>query len=228
MVNSAAYELAFFAMNRTFLGRKYGISAEPTVRQLYVSTEFSRTVDLPAARSTSHDDFMRPIQWILWSEKTEIAMIIIPEEAEKLLQIVRSTPSSPTHMLTYAAPITRKMIHFNNLNYYSTPALTATWKAPGWLSAELGIFAGRTYFAYTEYAELCKVLGNSDAKGESDKFTKKPLSFLQEWIAVRRKEQDFTHTPMGHVCNSFSPFSNSLRLDHNSSIYYASWYIEDL
>lgn len=31
-------------------------------------------------------------------------------------------------------------------------------------------------------------------------FTKRPLTFLQEWLAVRRKGQDFTHTPMGHVC----------------------------
>ena len=31
-------------------------------------------------------------------------------------------------------------------------------------------------------------------------FTAKPLTFLQEWLAVRRKGQDFAHTPMGHVC----------------------------
>jgi len=31
-------------------------------------------------------------------------------------------------------------------------------------------------------------------------FTAEPLAFLQEWLAVRRKGQDFTHTPMGYVC----------------------------
>src|SRR3954471_2268109 len=31
-------------------------------------------------------------------------------------------------------------------------------------------------------------------------FTTKPLTFLQEWLAVRRKGQDFVHTPMGQVC----------------------------
>lgn len=35
---------------------------------------------------------------------------------------------------------------------------------------------------------------------QTQSFTTKPLSFLQEWLAVRRKGQDFVHTPMGHVC----------------------------
>ena len=35
---------------------------------------------------------------------------------------------------------------------------------------------------------------------KAQSFTARPLTFLQEWLAVRRKGQDFTHTPMGHVC----------------------------
>jgi len=31
-------------------------------------------------------------------------------------------------------------------------------------------------------------------------FTVKPLTFLQEWLAIRRKGQDFAQTPMGYVC----------------------------
>jgi hypothetical protein len=31
-------------------------------------------------------------------------------------------------------------------------------------------------------------------------FCKKPLVFLQEFLALRRKGQDFSHTPMGHLC----------------------------
>jgi hypothetical protein len=31
-------------------------------------------------------------------------------------------------------------------------------------------------------------------------FTRKPLTFLQEWLTVRRKGQDFAHTPMGFIC----------------------------
>lgn len=31
-------------------------------------------------------------------------------------------------------------------------------------------------------------------------FTRKPLHFLQEWLAMRRKGQDCAQTPMGFVC----------------------------
>ncbi|EGX46168.1 hypothetical protein AOL_s00110g332 [Orbilia oligospora ATCC 24927] len=33
-------------------------------------------------------------------------------------------------------------------------------------------------------------------------FTGKPLSFLQEWVTLKRKGQDFLHTPMGYHCQS--------------------------
>lgn len=31
-------------------------------------------------------------------------------------------------------------------------------------------------------------------------FARKPLSFLQKWLAIRRKGQNFDQTPMGFVC----------------------------
>ena len=165
-------------------------------------------------------------------------MIIIPEEAERLISIIRDARQHPTHLLTYAAPVTRKMLHFNNLGYYAVPALTPNWQPPKWLKIELGIIAGRLYFEWEEYEDLLAYLGlrkdsveppktpktlkepfsptsfTVDGPAESaleevdldgcvrqdQSFTAKPLTFLQEWLAVRRKGQDFTHTPMGYVC----------------------------
>ncbi|KAI9776526.1 MAG: hypothetical protein M1816_005238, partial [Peltula sp. TS41687] len=40
-------------------------------------------------------------------------------------------------------------------------------------------------------------------------FTNNPLSFLQEWLAVKRKEQNFVHTPMGYLCEG-----RQLRANH--------------
>lgn len=37
------------------------------------------------------------------------------------------------------------MLHFNGLSYYVLPRLPDGYKAPDWLSIELGIFAGRLY-----------------------------------------------------------------------------------
>ena len=169
-------------------------------------------------------------------------MVIIPEEAELAISILRDLQdchkASPTHLLSYSAPITRRMLHFNYLNYYGFPAMAREWKAPTWLTIELGIFAGRLYFYYEEYEELLDFLGLREASNvfsperetftaappegdgvdeklddpgteapqvdEATEATKRPptlsLSFLQEWLAIRRKGQDFMHTPMGYVC----------------------------
>ena len=126
-----------------------------------------------------------------------------------------------THLLTYAAPVTRKMLQFNDLKYYAVPALPADWNAPTWLKIELGLLAGRLYFPHDEYALLHKYFGikgnvavnDGDAAMSEDAqesevvlqqaapaFGGKAIGFLMEWLAVRRKGQDFTQTPMGFLC----------------------------
>ena len=47
---SAGYEHAFIALRRTALGIKYGISPEATTSNLFMSTEFMRTVSTPLGR----------------------------------------------------------------------------------------------------------------------------------------------------------------------------------
>ncbi|KAH8689142.1 hypothetical protein BGW36DRAFT_442375 [Talaromyces proteolyticus] len=44
------------------------------------------------------------------------------------------------------------------------------------------------------------IIRDEESTRKNQTFTEKPLLFLQEWIAVRRRGQDFTHTPMGYVC----------------------------
>jgi hypothetical protein len=180
----------------------------------------------------------RQVNWILWSDMTGTALVVIPEEAELLYPLICNAKEPLTHLLTYAAPVTRKMLHFNNLGYYAVPTMPTGWKPPTWLTIELGIFAGRLYFEFEEYGDLRKYLGldDDDAKlpeipddtvpstelhgtdgaaddtangAEKDKsappqapsFTANPLTFLQEWLAIKRKGQDFTHTPMGYLCH---------------------------
>lgn len=170
------------------------------------------------------------MNWVIFSVLTDVAVIVIPEEAEKLLRLLRGVENSPTHLLAYAAPVTRKMLHFNNFTYYSVPPLPKDWEAPIWFRIELGIFAGRLYFPYLEYPYLLQYLGiktndlelegkvegpgpeacSADAthkeagiyatRPDIKAFSRKPLSFLQEWLSIRRKGQDFAHTPMGFVC----------------------------
>jgi hypothetical protein len=173
----------------------------------------------------------------LWSELTETALVIIPEEADLLIPIVRDEVDSGIYLLTYAAPVTRNMLHFNGLRYLTVPPLPEEWEAPNWLTIELGILAGRVYFEFEEYDALRRFLGvNSAREGlrsldgtmssskpsdmlideatdksvvASQSFTTKPLIFLQEWLAIRRKGgQDFSQTPMGYVCQEKSLAAN--------------------
>ncbi|KAI9782401.1 MAG: hypothetical protein M1816_001899 [Peltula sp. TS41687] len=226
---STGYEQVFVTLRRTGLGQKYGINSATASSRLYVSMEFTRTVKLPLNRP--NDNFQRPVNWLLWSMVTDTAVIIIPEEAEIIIPLMRQIKQPLTHLLTYAAPVTRKMLqHINNLKFYAIPALPTEWKAPMWLKIELGIFAGRLYFEYDEYSDLRKYLGLADATAHTGEitvgamvsaepsatdtaaarstqiFTTKSLMFLQEWLAIRRKGQDFTHTPMGYVCQG-KPFT---------------------
>ncbi|OCL12896.1 hypothetical protein AOQ84DRAFT_417852 [Glonium stellatum] len=234
-VGSSAWIPALKALSGTALGRKHGINVDASSARLYVSKEFTRTIDVSA--SGPNDNFLRPVNWILWCPSPPAALIVIPEEAELLITILRDNSKPATHLLTYAAPVTRKMLHFNDLTYFSIPPLPAGWKAPNWLKIELGIFAGRLYLEFDEYADLKKYLGisGSDATSTSiteveereyslagrwemrhalklasgvssalhksrESFTAKPLTFLHEWLALRRRCEDFTHTPMGYVC----------------------------
>ncbi|KAI1136366.1 hypothetical protein F5Y05DRAFT_106727 [Hypoxylon sp. FL0543] len=252
------------ALARTALGRKYKVNYEISSSQLFVSSEFERTVKLVI--ESANDNFMRPVQWILYAESLEAAVIVTPEETELLIQIIqeaeKSNKASPTRLLTYAAPVTRRMMHFNKLSFYSMPPLPSNWQAPEWLTTELGFFAGRLYFDWSEYESICAMLGidlatpgmeehdssetdtteqltapvaqsSTEATSYSPNrspgnskdlrpkvrlsahkpkgLTSKPYTFTQEYLAVRRRGQDFTHTPMGFLCsgkplNEDSPF----------------------
>ena len=96
--------------------------------------------------------YQRPVNWTLWSPIQQAAMIIIPEEAERLIPVLRKRNRCCMHFLTYIAPVTRKMLHFNDPTYQAIPPLPDGWKAPTWLTIELGILGGRLYFEFEEYA----------------------------------------------------------------------------
>ncbi|KAK4651863.1 hypothetical protein QC762_0097080 [Podospora pseudocomata] len=221
----------FELLRKTALGRKHKIRAQDQTSRLFVSVEFGRTVKLHT--DLAKDTFLRPVNWVLWSGFTQTAIVLIPEEAEILIQMIRDKVTHPcVHLICYASPVTRSMLPFNKLNFFSMPPLPEGWVAPQWLRTELGILAGRLYFEWEEYEALCTFLGvdanDGTAKGlglvdgedegyggdgaadedhtlrntQTNSFAPRPLTFLQEWLAVRRHGQDFVHTPMGFLTQS--------------------------
>lgn len=199
----------FLALQKTALGRKHGaLLAARKAARLYVSTQFSRTVSV----KEPNDNFVRPCQWLVWSRVRQVGLLVSHEEANHLIPILQAGDhgTAPCHLIVYAAPITRRMLHFNDLNYYSIPPLPADFKAPIWLKVELGLFAGRLYFRWDEHEEIMKYLGTTPKEQNDESggavvlsgFAEKPLVFIHDWLAIRRKGQDFEHTPMGFVTTS--------------------------
>ncbi|USP78848.1 hypothetical protein yc1106_06122 [Curvularia clavata] len=201
IAGSDAYRPMFSQLARAELGRKYMVN--PSMRSgLWVSDQFSRTVETLEL----NDNYIRSPHWILWSTVSQQALLVSPEEANELIPIVQQSQhfevGSKIHLIVYAAPVTRRMLHFNQLNFYAVPSLPADFCAPVWLRVELGLFAGRLYLEWDEYHELLGYIGlNENLSQDPDKtaFATKPLTFLHDWITLRRKGQDFEHTPMGFI-----------------------------
>ena len=141
-------------------------------------------------------------------------MIIISEEAEILIPLIRSLKSPSVHLIAYSTPVTKHMLKFSRLSYYALPPLPKGHAVPDWLAIEIGIFSGRLYFDYHEATSIKEYLGLGDAVDATninglDRFTANPAGFLQEWLPLRRKGQDIMHTPIAYICQG-----RLLRADH--------------
>lgn len=207
LVGDEGYVHAFGFLGSTSIGQKFMV--KPTSSRLFVSKEFTRTVVLSKQGQNKHpDNFLRPVEWILWSSLTDTALIIIPEEAELLIPIIRRAGlRCLVHLMTYAAPITKSTLrNFNGLTYYSMPPLPDDYEFPEWFTVELGILSGRLYVNHEECALVAKYLQISEPKedqmdgsGEEESaFASNPVTFMSEWLALRR-QSDIQQTPMGYI-----------------------------
>ncbi|CAF9942696.1 MAG: hypothetical protein ALECFALPRED_009917 [Alectoria fallacina] len=225
VAGSQAYQQAFVALRQTALGRRLGISDSATRSRLFVTQDFSNVVVVQWGKPL--DEYSRPVHWILWSTTADTALIISDFEADALLPLIRDRRPTSTHLITYAAPVTRAMVAFDTLKLYSVPSLPANWRAPTWLVRDLGIFAGRLYFDFDDQSravyqalglpppasttadleieltemDLWSELPFGDARSETkqEPFSTNPLLFMQEWLAIRRKGQDFSQSMVGEL-----------------------------
>lgn len=145
-----------------------------------------------------------------------------------MLSLIKASKTSPTHLLVYAAPFAKSMLHFNSLDFYAYPTLPENHRFPSTLKIELGLLSGRLFFTYEEYTEILRYFGhNETGHNDPNKNTEslstippeKPrtqennfLIFLQQWLTMTRKGREFSHTPMGYVCQN-------RRLDRNHALF---------
>lgn len=207
LVGDEGYMHAFRFLGSTSIGQKFMV--QPTSSRFFVSNEFTRTVVLSKQGLNKHpDNFLRPVEWILWSSLTETALVVIPEEAELLIPIIRRAgPRCLVHLMTYAAPVTKLTLrNFNSLTYYNIPALPDDYQFPNWFTVELGIFAGRLYVSHEDCALIARYLHISEevedqvdgSTDEDEAFARNPVTFMSEWLALRR-QSDIQQTPMGYI-----------------------------
>lgn len=139
------------------------------------------------------------MEWIIWSPETETALVIIPEEAEYYMEFLRSEQrQSHTHLIAYATPVTKAMVHFNKLDFYSYPELPAGSAFPERIRIELGILAGRLYLHESEWTSMAAYVKGSP--NDPDKIAADPAAFLLEWLSIRRRAVNVLHTHMGFIC----------------------------
>ncbi|ROW07311.1 hypothetical protein VMCG_03763 [Cytospora schulzeri] len=215
LVGNEGYVHAFDSLQNTTIGQKYDVGG--TGSRFFVSQEFTRTVVL---RKEKADNFLRPVEWILWSPSTKTALVIIPEEVELLIPLIRRAGhTSQVHLITYAAPVTKAMLkNFNGLRYYSLPTLPIGYQFPDWFLIELGIFAGRLYVTHEECSLIARYLHISETDdGDAVEsvvgrtFARNPVGFLCEWLPLRRQVSDVMQTPMGYIIQGRL---HALRPDH--------------
>ncbi|KAI0809453.1 hypothetical protein GGR55DRAFT_175773 [Xylaria sp. FL0064] len=190
------YEHAFAFVGKTKIGEAFGV--HETSSRFFVSSEFANTVEV-APDSHEGDNFLRPVEWIAWSPKTETALVVIPEEAEYLLGFLRDQQDEThIHLIVYAAPVTKAMVHFNRLDFYSYPELPAGHSIPERIRIELGILAGRLYVDRDEWKTMAEYVKGTGS--DLEQITADPAAFLLEWLSIRCKTVNILYTPMGYIC----------------------------
>jgi hypothetical protein len=118
-----------------------------------------------------------------------------------VIPLLRSQLLPPKiHLLAYSAPVTKKMLQFSGMRYYSMPPLQSEHIIPQRLTIEVGILAGRLYLQHDECAPLIEYIDSASIHRRSDATATETIAFILEWLSLRRKGQDIMHTPLGYVC----------------------------
>ena len=167
---------------------------------LRVTRDFTRTVQQP--QLGYYDDYLRPVNWVLTSKrkiKPTFLLIISQYEANELLRKIQA-PSSSVNLHIYEPRVTKSM---GSVDSGIEPALRSMreWQSlSSELRRELNLFAGQVYFnTHKDYMKLRKDLGL-----QLNPSADQTLSFVQAWIAIRRKGQDFLQTHVGQLVSGRS------------------------
>ena len=163
---------------------------------LRVSKGFCSTVESPV--SGYLDEYLRPVNWILTRKADQNAsrlLIISQHEVNQLFGAIND-PSSAVTLHIYEPKVTRTMSSVDSRAVEPLTQATQNWlKIHPSVRRQLHLFAGQLYInTHDEYLAL---------RQEVPSFMV-PLPFLKEWMAIRRRGQNFLQTHIGRVVNGWS------------------------
>lgn len=193
---------------------------DPKTFSVFVTKDFGSCVALPTGSSL--DEYLRPVNWVLTSLAQNIMLIISPHEANTLLPEIKASRAVRLH--TFAARTNKKMINFDDMDFYTPSAMPGDRRPSENAIRALNLFAGSLYLhSMTEYESLCHFLGVVTPSRRSKKrqissdgfadpsirneigwpehcpFAQSPLSFLRHVLSLRMHGQDYGHTHMGFL-----------------------------
>ena len=169
--------------------------AAPLWAHIKVTRDFVNTVE--RSRSGAYNDYFRPVNWVLTSKvETEptFFLLISQYEVNQLLDDIRSLDSA-VHLHQYEPRVTKSMKSTDG-SATPMPDSASQWRNLNLnLRQELHLFAGQLYInTYEDYQVLFERL-NKPSYIEAAKL----LSFLQAWLAIKRKGHNFLPSHMGQV-----------------------------
>ncbi|KAJ7221940.1 hypothetical protein C8J57DRAFT_1593700 [Mycena rebaudengoi] len=191
--------------------------------KLRTTKDFRDTIVLSSISSAgSMDSYLRSVQWILSSSKSELLLLISPFEANALLPQIRS--SATAHLHLYAPRVSRNTQSFEDLQSFVVPRPRSTLPDRS-IIHELNLFAGQLFFADRRaMKEVCALLGlhlqavpealqgrveltgfvsDSAARTmlglDACSFSSNPLPFIRELFGWCRKGQGFALTHAGQI-----------------------------
>jgi len=212
---SAAFLPAFMALRRTSAAD--AIDLGQFSRELLVTEDFARTVQLPEDATLKADNYQRPVQWIVTkyrenayhSSTLEHMVIFSPWEVGQLLDDFRGCRAVNLHL--YAPRVSLSYLPLDDLRLYTINWFNQRHDIPRPRAMLLNLFAGALYLrSYSQYLDLCCFLGvqcketptageREEGASRSTTFRQDPLPFFRELIKIRWDRRDVSKTDLGRV-----------------------------
>lgn len=190
------FALAFNGVADTSSAAPLIANAKSAWSHIRVTKGFIETVERPI--SGFYDNYFRPVNWAL-TRKYETGatglLLLSQHEVNDLIHDIRHE-SSEVILHSYEPRVTKSMSAVDSASVEARSLSVERWlEVDPWPRLELHVFAGQLYLdTYDQYRQLCEMLGFAPSSMPTI-----PLSFVKEWIGIRRRGQNYLQSHVGQI-----------------------------